>query len=161
MKVIDYIPEDFVNYKKPSMYIAFPTCSFKCDRECGKKVCQNSTLAASPKIEVEPVYFPHQYLTNSITKAFVFAGLEPFDSEKDLLSLVHAIRNTCEIQDDIVIYTGYKEEELQERKIYEDLKTYQNIIVKFGRFIPDCEKHFDDILGVDLASPNQYAKLLI
>ena len=34
--------EDFTNYKKPSMYIAFPSCTFKCEGECGQKICQNS-----------------------------------------------------------------------------------------------------------------------
>ena len=31
------VPTDFLNYKKPSMYIAFPFCSFKCEKECGIK----------------------------------------------------------------------------------------------------------------------------
>ena len=33
-----------------------------------------------------------------------------------------------------------------------------NIIIKYGRFIPHQEKHFDEILGVYLASDNQYGK---
>jgi len=40
------------------------------------------------------------------------------------------------------------------------LSRYKNVIVKFGRFIPNQEKHYDEILGVELASPNQYAKIL-
>ena len=39
------IDEDIVNYRKISMYLAFPYCSFKCDKECGEPVCQNSSLA--------------------------------------------------------------------------------------------------------------------
>ena len=35
---------------------------------------------------------------------------------------------------------------------------YSNIIIKFGRFIPNREPHFDEVLGVNLASNNQYAK---
>ena len=35
------IDEDFVNYKKPAMVLEFPYCSFKCDKECGRQVCQN------------------------------------------------------------------------------------------------------------------------
>ena len=42
MKVVGLIDEDIVNYKKTSMYIAFPFCSFKCERECGKEICQNA-----------------------------------------------------------------------------------------------------------------------
>jgi len=37
--------------------------------------------------------------------------------------------------------------------IYRDM----NIIIKFGRFIPDQKSHMDETLGVELASPNQYA----
>ena len=46
------IAEYTVNYKKISMFIIFPTCNFKCDKECGKQVCQNSTLALSPNIDI-------------------------------------------------------------------------------------------------------------
>ena len=52
MIVKNIIEEDFSNYKKPSMFIAFPTCSFKCEKECGSQVCQNSELAKSPNIEI-------------------------------------------------------------------------------------------------------------
>ena len=44
MIVKGIIDEDFINYKKPSMVIEFPYCSFKCDKECGQPVCQNSSL---------------------------------------------------------------------------------------------------------------------
>ena len=58
--------------------------------------------------------------------------------------------------DDIVIYTGYTEEEIKDKVKW--LSLYENIIIKFGRFVPNAEKHFDEVLGVELASPNQYAK---
>ena len=32
--------EDFVNYKKAAMYIAFPKCDFKCDKENGIQLCR-------------------------------------------------------------------------------------------------------------------------
>ena len=38
------IEEDFVNYKNAAMYLIFPNCDFKCEKECGKKLCQNSKL---------------------------------------------------------------------------------------------------------------------
>ena len=41
MKIKNIIEEDFVNYKVPSMFISTSQCDFKCDRECGKNVCQN------------------------------------------------------------------------------------------------------------------------
>ena len=61
--------------------------------------------------------------------------------------------------DDIVIYTGYNKEELIDR--IEWLSGFSNIIVKFGRYIPNQEKHFDEVLGIYLASDNQYAERLI
>ena len=47
------IDEDFINYKKPSMYIAFPKCDFKCDYEAGCSVCQNSDLARGTVIDIQ------------------------------------------------------------------------------------------------------------
>jgi len=38
------------------------------------------------------------------------------------------------------------------------LSQYKNVIIKFGRFIPNQEPHYDEILGVNLASNNQYAR---
>ena len=50
MKLKGIIFEDFINYKKPSMILEFPYCDFKCDKECGEQVCQNSTHAFDPNI---------------------------------------------------------------------------------------------------------------
>ncbi len=62
--------------------------------------------------------------------------------------------------DDIVIYTGYTEEEVVTnfKNYFLLLQKYPNIIIKFGRFIPDQKAHFDEVLGVNLRSNNQYAK---
>ena len=32
------------------------------------------------------------------------------------------------------------------------------VVVKYGRFVPDCQPHYDEVLGVNLSSDNQYAK---
>ena len=155
MIVKGIIDEDFVNYKKCSMTIMFPYCSFKCEKECGKQVCQNSKLAKSPEIEVFISDIIKRYKNNIYSESIVCQGLEPFDSWPDLYSLVISIR--CEgIEDDIVIYTGYREDEISDK--IDRLKKYKNIIVKFGRYIPDREKHYDEVLGVELASDNQYAE---
>jgi hypothetical protein len=58
-------------------------------------------------------------------------------------------------QDDVVIYTGYTWDEIHEQ--VEFLRGYKNIVVKFGRYKPGQESHMDDVLGVKLASDNQYA----
>ena len=148
--------EDFTNYKKPSMYIAFPSCTFKCERECGQKICQNSSLVQSTTLEVGVKSIVNKYINNPITSAIVIGGLEPLDSKEDLFILISYFRVST--QDDIVIYTGYKEEEIKNQLQY--LRAYRNIIVKFGRFIPDQQPHYDEVLGVKLASDNQYAELI-
>ena len=154
MIIKQLIDEDFVNYKKPSMFIGFPSCSWKCDRECGEKVCQNGTLATSPNIEIKVNTIIKRYENNPITKAICCGGLEPFDSFDDLKEVVGKFRK--ETSDDIVIYTGYKKEEILNHINW--LQQFENIIIKFGRFIPNQGKHFDEILGIWLSSDNQYAE---
>lgn len=152
--------EDFVNYKKPSMFIAFPHCSWKCERECEMRVCQNSALAQAPNIEIEAKTIVERYLSNPITKAIVIGGLEPFDDYRDLLDLISYFRfKKC--HDDIVIYTGYTEAELKSSGFLFDLQMYGPIIIKFGRFIPNQQSHYDEVLGIKLASDNQYAKKIL
>lgn len=157
--------EDFVNYKKPSMFIAFPSCTFKCERECGKKMCQNSELAQAPNIDVSTYDIVNRYSTNPITKAVVMGGLEPFDSWDDLKLLIQRFRDKT--NDDIVIYTGYTYEELDYHEPHDFIESkikwlwqFPNIIIKFGRFIPNQTPHYDEVLGVKLASDNQYGELI-
>jgi DNA gyrase/topoisomerase IV subunit B len=76
------------------------------------------------------------------------------DSFGDLIEFVRLFREKSD--DDIVIYTGYYKEEIED--YINQLKQYKNIIVKFGRYIPDEEKHRDSVLEVNLASNNQYAE---
>ena len=168
MIVKGIIDEDFINYKKPSMTIEFPYCSFKCDKECGRAVCQNSPLVNEPNIEISHNKIINRFFKNAISEAIVFQGLEPFDSFKDVLKLLAILHLPAfaVFQTDVVIYTGYTKEELQ-NKIYKDnisyldkLKQYKNIIIKYGRYIPDQEPHYDEVLGVNLASDNQYAERL-
>lgn len=154
MQIKGITDEDFVNYKKASMFIAFPFCSFKCEKESGVCCCHNSSLANSPNIEVSYEALINRYISNPITSAIVCGGLEPFDSWPNLHSLIQKFRERTE--DDIVIYTGYNREEIEDT--VSTLSSFKNIVIKFGRFIPNQESHFDDILGVKLASPNQYAE---
>lgn len=154
MKVKGIVFEDFLNYKKPSLFIIFPYCNFKCDKDCGLKVCQNSSLAKEKEIEYSVDKIVNNYIENDITKAIVCGGLEPMDSFDDLKELVGALR--IKTNDDIVIYTGYREEEIEDKA--NDLKQFANIIIKFGRYIPNDKEYYNDILGINLASRNQYAK---
>lgn len=148
------IDEDFVNYKKPSMFIGFPSCSWKCEKECGKKVCQNGRLATLPDITIGVKSIVNRYINNPITSSIICGGLEPLETWDDLYQLIVYMRVST--QDDIVIYTGYYKEEIEE--YINELKAFNNIIIKFGRYIPNQEKHYDKVLGVYLASNNQYAE---
>lgn len=148
------VDEDFVNYKLPSMYIAFPECTLKCNKACGKIICHNTTLLEEPNIKISYDSIVKRYLDNDITKAIVVAGMDPLDTPKYLIDLVKEFRKYT--NDDIVIYTGYYEDEIF--NYVQELEKYPNIIVKYGRFFPDQAPHYDEVLGVNLASDNQYAE---
>lgn len=158
MIIKQLLDEDFVNYKKPSMFIGFPTCTWKCEKECGEHCCQNSALAQSPSIDIHIGALVDRYLNNPITSAIVCGGLEPFDSWDDLYELIFYLRSQgclC----DVVIYTGYNESEIP-NEYFKKLFELRHIIIKFGRFIPNQEPHYDEVLGVMLASDNQVAKVV-
>ena len=155
MIVRNIVQEDFVNYKKPSIFISFPYCTFKCNKEACKEVCQNYQLIKEKGIDVSYERIVEMYLKNPITSAIVFGGLEPFDTYEDLKNLITEFRKYT--NDDIVIYTGYNEDEVKNKTALLS-KNFTNIIVKFGRFMPNTTQHFDEILGVKLFGDNQYAK---
>ena len=156
VKGINY--EDFLQYKKVSTFIICPFCDFKCDIEAGEQICQNSSLAKASTFDVETETLIKNYLDNPISKSIVFGGLEPLTDKTfiEILNFIDLLRNRYNCHDDIVIYTGYYKEEVMDK--IEELKKYDNIIVKFGRFIPNQESHYDEILGIALASENQYAE---
>lgn len=155
MLIKGIVDEDFINYKFPSLFIATDTCTFKCDKECGRSVCQNSQLAKQKSIDVDRAELCHRYMRNKITKAMVFGGLEPFDQFDDVMFIIRYLRSSfCE--DDVVIYTGYNKEEIADK--VEMLKQFPNVVIKYGRYIPNQSPHFDPVLGVKLASDNQYAE---
>lgn len=154
MLLKNLIYTDFVNYRKPTMTLGFPSCTFKCEKECGQQVCQNSALATMPDVEISVGELLVRY-GNSISEALCCQGLEPFDSWRDLQDVVYGLR-AIGILDDIVIYTGYTKCEIADK--IEWLRKFPNIIVKFGRYVPNQHPHYDEVLGVDLASDNQYAE---
>lgn len=145
------IDEDFANYKKPSMLISAPCCTMK----CGAEYCQNHPLLKKPDTIITAYKLAKRYLQNNLTHAVVFGGLEPMDTFGDILDFVRTLR-LMECKDDIVIYTGYNKEEISTQLMF--LKYYSNIIIKFGRYIPGQQPHYDEVLGVYLASDNQYGE---
>lgn len=153
MKIIDIKDYDICNYKKPSMFIIMPYCSFKCDKENGCQLCQNSALAKYNKIDISIDKLIDMYDKNTLVESIVFGGLEPFDSEEDLHCFIMNFRyRHC---DDIVIYSGYTEDEIKEK--FNWIYLYENIIIKYGRYRPNQQSHYDEVLGVNLVSDNQYA----
>lgn len=171
--VKDIIDEDFTNYKKPAMFIATTKCSFKCEKEDCNVQCHNSKIVLQPTIYIDCKKLIDRYVNNPITQSVVIGGLEPFDTFDELIYFVNEFRKVS--SDDIVIYTGYTEEEIMSLKHY-GLNCFKNLlefnklnsngdlnanklIIKYGRFRASGDKIYDEILGVELASSNQYAKL--
>lgn len=156
MKLKGITDEDFVNYKKPSMFISACSCTFKCEKESGVCCCQNSGLAKSKTIEADDDALIRRYLANPITKAIVFGGLEPFDQPGELKIFLEKLRSAYHCTDDVVIYTGYTKEECA--PFIGEFSRFGPLVVKYGRFIPGMEPHTDRELGVKLASDNQFAE---
>lgn len=156
MTVKDIVDENFQDYKKPCMFICTVKCDGKCWRELGlpSSTCQNEEIQKQPSLFVDNDEIVSRYIKNKITSAICIAGLEPFLQFGELLSLIAAFREKT--MDDIVIYTGYNKREL--RAQIEVLREFPNIIIKYGRYRPDLPSRFDEVLGVTLASNNQYAE---
>lgn len=158
MKLKGIIDYDCTNYKVPTLTLEFPQCDFKCDKLNGCQVCQNGALAAEPDIDIPFTKIFELYHQNPLTKGFCLQGLEPLDSIDELLHFIYFIRNICHCNDTIIIYTGYNKEEVT--KFIYQITQYDNIIIKWGRFIMNQQPHYDSVLGVMLASDNQYAEAI-
>ena len=156
LTVKEIVDENFQDYRKASMFIATVKCDFKCLIEKGLdcSICQNSKTAKLPnkKILIPDVF--KRYMSNPLTSAIVVGGLEPMLQFDEIFNLISYFRNnSCD--DDFVIYTGYYAEEISQKVAL--IKKFKNIIIKYGRFIPNSESVFDNVLGVTLNSENQHA----
>lgn len=154
MKVKGIVEEDFVNYKLPCMFISLGTCDWKCCLESNIPItiCQNSNLARAKDIDIPVDEIFNRYILNPISEAIVIGGLEPFKQFDDVYVLIKYFRDKgC--KDTFIIYTGYNEDEINSQ--IEQMKTLSNIILKVGRYIPNNIPHYDEVLGVKLASDNQ------
>ena len=149
--------DDFVQYKKPCVVVCFPNCTWKCCTEAGipTSVCQNQEMCGLKDIDITPEDVYNLYKESLFAESVCCSGLEPMLQFDDVLSLLTYFReHDCNA--DFVVYTGYYRNEIEDK--IEQLAKYKNVIVKFGRFIPNQEKHYDKVLGVWLASDNQYAE---
>ena len=157
MRVKTIVDEDFVNYKTPSMFIGTISCGGKCCYEGGfpLSVCQNDGWRGCAPIDIRDEVIVKRYLQNQITHAIVLGGLEPMEQSDEVLALIKTLREDFDCHDDVVIYTGYYPDEVT--AILDKLQVFDNIVVKFGRYVPNMKSRFDDVLGVNLASDNQYA----
>jgi len=156
MRLKNVIDEDFVQYKKPCMFISTCFCDWKCCKELNMDICmcQNSPAYDTRIVNKHNDALVKRYVKNPITQAVVFGGFEPMLQFEELVDLIKCFRE--QTNDDIVIYSGYRESEIQDK--VEVLKQFRNIIVKFGRYKPNQKSHRDEVLGVDLANDEQYAK---
>lgn len=118
------------------------------------KICHNCSIAKQPNISIKISRLVELYLNNHVTESIVIGGLEPFLQFNELYNYISHLRRYT--SDDIVIYTGYYKHELLD--YIDKLSQYKNIIIKFGRYIPNQKPIYDEVLGVTLASDNQYAK---
>lgn len=152
--------EDLVNYKKISTTLMYPRCDFKCNKEYGYNVCQNEILATAAQQTLRVKDIIDRHMKNPITEAIVLQGLEPLYNPLEVY-IVSAELSRRRCYDDLVIYTGYNKDEVP-KKILNDIinTTPGRVIIKWGRYIPGHEKHFDEVLGVYLASDNQYAEVM-
>lgn len=156
MRLKGFVEEDFLQYKKPVMYLGSCFCDWKCCTELGlpTSVCQNEEYANGPIHNYSDEVIYNRYISNPITKSVVIGGLEPILQFEEVYSLIKLFRdNNC--VDDFVIYTGYYPDEIQDK--VKKLSKFKNIIIKFGRFIPNRNSVFDKVIGVNLASDNQFA----
>ena len=156
MRIKSIVDEDFTNYKLPSMFIGTISCGGKCCIEAGipLSVCQNDEWRKAKIVDIPDEKLIRRYMDNPYSDAIVFGGLEPFEQYEELVGFIKEFRKVC--NDQIIIYTGYVKDELKLQ--IEELSTYSNIVIKFGRYIPNRDTRFDDVLGVTLASDNQYAE---
>lgn len=157
MKVKTIVDERFQDYRLPSMFLASTGCDFKCCHEAGisPTICQNNPILSQPTIDVPADEILRRYVSNPITKAIVIGGLEPWLQIDEIIELIDLFRSNG-VRDDFVIYTGYYRHEI--KADIERLAKYPNIVIKFGRYIPNSPNRYDETLGVTLASDNQHAE---
>lgn len=158
MRVKTIIDERFDDYRLPSMFIGTISCVGKCCIEAGipLSVCQNDGWRSGAPVSISDRKLIERYLKNNITSAIVFGGLEPFEQWDEIVFFIRVLRLNYRCNDDVVIYTGYNKDEVKEKLTL--LEGISNIIIKFGRYIPNRQSRYDDVLGVTLASDNQYAE---
>lgn len=75
----------------------------------------------------------------------------------EIYGLIEFFRNN-NCNDAFVIYTGYYPKEIPDN--VSKLKNLNNIVIKYGRYVPNAPSRYDDVLGITLISDNQYAEVI-
>ena len=157
--------DDFVNYKKCSMFLGTTSCDRKCCKENNLpcSTCQNYPWSNNSIKQFKDEIIIDMYLKDGLEESIVLGGLEPMLQFQELISFIDKFRKVSE--DDIVIYTGYYKTELE--KEIEILKKYKNIIIKFGRYIPNRKSKidltypkFETNMKLTDSSPTNHIKLI-
>lgn len=158
LDLFDINDSDLLNYKEPTFMIySGISCTFKCDIENKSDLCQNIKLVNEKIIHYDIDKCIARYDAQSISHTISFQGLEPLDNLKQLLWFIHYFRK--EHDDTIIIWTGYTKDECEDLVyLIQNKMNWENIIIKYGRFIPNQQPHYDEVLEIKLASDNQYAE---
>ena len=148
---------DFINNKKITFNIlAGISCTFKCC-EANPELCHNYHLINETPIKRNIHKVIELYKSQQLSQNITFqGGLEVLDNIKQLLWFIYFFRLDC--KDDIFIWTGYTKRECDTFIKLVHMMEWENIYIKFGRFIPNNTPHFDNVIGVNLISYNQYAE---
>ncbi len=158
MKLRAIIDSDCNHYKDFTMVLFAPYCTWKCCTECGipESSCANHCFQQQDVKEYPNEAIINRYISNPLHGGLCIAGAEPLDSN-DLRGFLKEFR--AAVPDVIIIYTGYTADEPIVVEFIDWLtkNDINDVILKVGRYIPDGTKHIDPILGVPLASENQYA----
>lgn len=162
--IIHDIRETLGDYKKHSLLISVGTCSGKCWKELGldENTCQNNILKESVRDMSNDriIKIIDGYIEDGIISSIIFGGLEPMEQVEDIEYIINGIEEIAKkyvVKIDIIIYTGFYREEIENAVNLLSINKSNKLIIKYGRFIPNSKSRYDKILGVTLSSDNQYA----
>jgi pyruvate-formate lyase-activating enzyme len=136
--------------------IATVNCDWKCLKEQNLPLstCQNSHTCDIGNKEIELKELVARFNDNVLSECVIWAGLEPMLQFEEMLCFINEFRKTN--NEEVIIFTGYYPEELKWH--IEKLKSFSNLIIKFGRYIKNSKPIRDNLLKIELVSENQFSK---
>jgi len=161
MKLKQIVDEVFGDYKECGMLLIFPECTWKCEG------CQNKQLALLETREFPNEDIVKRFEENPFSKCIIFGGLEPLcnvSSINDIFSFITYLLEKYHLREDrptLIIYTGYDLDAVNNilniivSGLGNLLATYENVIIKYGKYDKDGTPYFNETLGITLISKNQ------